>query len=276
MSKQAISERPISNRDWALYAHHRTRLTEAILSSITRAGGRLCVLGAGYCNDLDLERLSVEFSEIHLVDIDAAALGAAVARQTPIVRSRLRPHAKVDLSGLSGRLGKWKRRPPTLSQVHAAGATTTQGLLARLPGPFDLVVSACVLTQMAFAARDQLGDAHPMLPAVRLSLIATHVHTLVGLTAIGGSALFVCDLSSSSLFPLHEVEPTQDLREVMGRIVGSGRFYHAANPAPIEGLLTGETFCRRVAAPTLLDPWLWTGRLDRTYFVYALRIPRHA
>jgi hypothetical protein len=49
-------------------------------------------------------------------------------------------------------------------------------------------------------------------------------------------------------------------------VVEKGACYWAANPDIVAGLL-GE-----VAEPELLPPWLWTGPLDRTYLVYALRL----
>jgi hypothetical protein len=262
--------------DWTLYAEHRARFTEAILSGANGAGGRLCVLGAGKCNDVDLERLALTFSEIHLVDIDPAALGGAVARQTPAVRARLRPHARVDLSGISKRLGRWKRRPPTVAQIEASADATLESILSRLPGPFDVVASACVLTQMSFAVRGELGDAHPMLKLVRLSVMATHLNALVGLTAPGGTSLFVSDLASTSTFSQGEMRSSLDSRDLMDRIVASGSAYHSANPAVIRAILAQEPLQARVEEAALLDPWLWTGRLGRTYLVYALRIPRRA
>jgi hypothetical protein len=262
--------------DWTLYAGHRAHLTEAILASTTHPEGRLCLLGAGRCNDVDLDRLALAFSEIHLVDVDPVALGAAVARQTPAVRSRLRPHARVDLSGMARRLGRWKRRAPTVAQIEATADATLRSLLARLPGPFDVVASACVLTQMAFALRDELGDIHPMLKLVRLSVMATHLNTMIGLTAGGGTALFVSDLVSSNLFPIREMDSSRGPRELMNEIVASGRSYHAANPSLILAILAEQPLGPLVDEPDFLEPWLWTGPLGRTYFVYALRIRRLA
>jgi hypothetical protein len=43
--------------DWTLFAEHRARLTETVVASATPAG-RLCILGAGRCNDVDLDRLA--------------------------------------------------------------------------------------------------------------------------------------------------------------------------------------------------------------------------
>jgi hypothetical protein len=264
-------------RRWTLYAHHRERLTDAILASSACFGARrprMCILGAGECNDVDLSRLSATYSEIHLVDIDPEALARGVSRQTPSVRMRLRPHAGIDLSGMTKHLAKWRRVPPTSAQIDAVGRLASASVLQRLQGPFDVVVSACVLTQMAFALREGLGDGHCSLWPARLSLIATHLHTLINLTAAGGVSLFVSDMVSSDLYPVHELEPGESLRGVMNRVVESGAVFHTANPSLIRALLDGDSFCDRLLGTQLLEPWLWTGPLDRTYLVYAIRMDR--
>jgi hypothetical protein len=259
------------DKDWELYATHRHRLTEALISSVAHAGGRLCVLGAGRCNDLDFERLVPSFPEIHLVDLDAAAVRAAIRRQPAALRPKLRVHAPVDLSGLSKRLKKWRQAAPSAASLEATASATASALVAGLSGPFDVVVSACMLTQMSFHVRDVLGDGHPMLAAVRTCLVDVHLSTLVGLTAPGGVGLLVTDLASSTYVSLDAVASEQSLRDVMQRIVASGKFYHAANP-----LLIQRAFARHALAdrPELLDPWLWTGANDRTYLVSAYRVCR--
>ena len=262
-----------SSDEWALYADHRAHFTEALLSSALRQGGRICVLGAGNCNDVDLERLAATFSEIHLVDIDSAALARAAARQPASVRGLLHRHAPVDLSGLSKRLKKWKAAAPTPSGLEASAASAVQSIVASLPGPFDVVASACVLTQMSFHLRDVLGESHAMLGSIRISLVATHLSTLARLTKVGGVSLFSSDLTSSNFYPVGELSPVGNLRDAMNQIVETGRFYHAANPHLIRDVLLrheGE----RVGEPEWLDPWIWTGSLGRIYLVYALRFRR--
>jgi hypothetical protein len=231
-------------------------------------------LGAGECNDVDLARLTATFSEIHLVDIDPVALGRGVSQQTPSVRARLHPHAGVDLSGMYKSLARWRRKPPSLAQIDAVGRLASHSVLSRLRGPFDVVVSACVLTQMAFALRERLGDQHHSLWPARLSLIGTHLHTLISLTAAGGVSLFVSDMVSSDLFPLHAVDPGASLHRVMNQAIESGAVYHAANPALIRALLEGDSFRDRLLGNEVLEPWLWTGPLGRTYLVYAIRMYR--
>jgi hypothetical protein len=267
-----VSER--GQNDWELYAAHRARLTDALVESarLAQASGttatrpkRLAVLGAGNCNDIDLPRLAEAFGEIHLVDMDGTALARAVARQPDDVRPRLHRHA-VDLSGLPARrLGRWRRVPPAATEIEAAAGAALDSILTKLGGPFDVVASTCVLTQMAFALREALGERHPALEAARFALMRTHLSTLVGLTAPGGVALFASDVVSSTTYALDEAAgraPTDLLRDV----VASGAAYFAANPELVAGLLA------EVGTPELLEPWLWTGPLARTYLVYALRV----
>jgi hypothetical protein len=261
--------------DWALYAGHREQLTAALLASAPKPGARLCILGAGKCNDLDLAALTQQFSEIHLVDIDAPAMASAIARQKPEVRARLRPHVPVDLSGLSSKkLGKWQRKAPTRTELEAYETTTLAGIIARLPGPFDVVASTCILTQMSFALRQALGERHPMLAPIRLALMATHLRSLAALTLVGGSCLFACDVVSSTSYPL-EALGERDLNEVLNDVVSSGSSYFAANPKLIRDALRHHPdLAERAAEPEQLPPWLWTGPLGRTYLVYALRFER--
>jgi hypothetical protein len=263
--------------DWALYAAHRARFSAALLSSANGRGGRLCILGAGKCNDVDLEQLLETFSEIHLVDLDPSALATATARQTASVRARLRPHAPVDLAGLSSkRLAKWQRKPPTRAELAVHEAATLSAITSRLRGPFDVVASACVLTQMSFALREALGERHSMLAPIRSSVMATHLKSLVALTAVGGRCLFTCDLVSSSAYPpLSAVTPESDLSAVMREIVDQGASYFAANPKLIRDIMLHDpTLAEHAGEPEQLEPWLWTGPFERSYLVYALRFER--
>jgi hypothetical protein len=259
---------------WNLYAGHRAHITDLLLRSAK--GGRLCLLGAGHCNDVDLDQLAAHYAAIHLVDIDRAALLAAVSRQTPAVQAVLHTHAPLDLSGFAHNLKRWKRAAPTARDIVSASSLAIASLAA-LPGPFDVVASTCVLTQMSFNARDALGDAHPMLAPLRVSLVKTHLVTLLGLTAPGGTALLVSDLTSGNAFPLADVSSARDLFDVMGDIIEKGAFYHAANPNLIEEIIRAEPALHAIAGESeLLEPWLWTGEFDRMYFVYALRFQRRA
>jgi len=260
--------------DWELYAAHREKFSQAVLSVAPSTAGRLCVLGAGKCNDLDLARLSLAFRELHLVDLDPAALASAVSREAPDVRRQLIPHAPVDLSVLSAkRASKWQRRAPTNAELATAADNTLQGLLARLPGPFDVVVSACVLTQLGFALTQSFREPHPALSPLRLAVVRTHLQTLLELTAPHGTALFVSDLASSTHYPaLVQLPADAPLDDVLRDVVKARSFYQVARPDLISDLLT-ELSERE---PEPLSPWLWTGPQDRTYLVYGYELRRNS
>ena len=114
-----------------LYAGHRERATAALLDAAP--GGRLCLLGAGNANDLDLESLAGRFEQIHLVDLDPAALARARGRQSATTRSRLHDHAPVDLSGLYHQLDR-----PRLPSADALVTSGAAQVLRQLPAGFDV------------------------------------------------------------------------------------------------------------------------------------------
>ena len=256
--------------DWELYAAHREVFTRVVLSASGSTGGRLCVLGAGKCNDLDLRRLGEAFRELHLVDLEPRLLASAIAREAPELRKRLIPHAPVDLSVVTAkRVSKWQRRSPSSAELAELSDATRQSLLARLPGPFDVVVSACVLTQLGFALASSFSDQHPLLGPLRLCIARTHLQTLVELAEPSGSALFVSDLASSTHYPLDTLPEGTSLDDVQRDIVAKRAFYHLARPDMVRDLLEEAAPERKL---TPLSPWLWSGPQSRSYLVYGFRI----
>ncbi|MDF3069651.1 MAG: hypothetical protein K0R38_5252 [Polyangiaceae bacterium] len=252
--------------DWELYAPHREAFTRVVLSAPRPELARLCVLGAGKCNDLDLAQLTEAFREVHLVDLEPALLASAVSREPSVVKQRLVPHAPVDLSFLNEkRASKWKKRPPSAAELRGALDAALHTLLARLPGPFDVVVSACVLTQLGFALTRSLAEPHPLLGPLRLAVARLHLRTLLGLTSGGGTSLLVTDVASSSHYPLVGLPVDADLTSVLMDVVAKRAFYHLAQPELLHDLLI-DLAPERTAAR--LTPWLWSGPQGRTYLVY--------
>ena len=102
----AVAEQVASNASAigheATFADHRARLTREIADRAPATGrGRLCLLGAGNANDVDLDALADRFAEIHLVDIDPVAVARAIARVQPARRAQIVAQAPVDASGFS-------------------------------------------------------------------------------------------------------------------------------------------------------------------------------
>lgn len=267
-SKPALFERAQraeqkGNRDirdlWQRYAGHRQHLTDQLLA--LAPGGRLCVLGAGNANDLDLEALAARFDEIHLVDIDPGALSRATGRQTPSTRAKLRGCAPVDLSGLYRQLDR--PRPPAPDQLVAAAAAE---VLARLPAGFDVVASCCVLSQMSWALETLLQPDAALVPALQQALVRVHLRTLLGLLAPAGAALLAADLISSDHCDL---EGAADLPALAGRLAADRLAFPVSNPELIRQILRRDPALAG-ASLTQGQPWLWDGPKELTYLVCPL------
>jgi hypothetical protein len=259
----------------ARYESHRRHLTVALVDAAVTNPGRLCLLGSGNGNDVELATLAEHFAEIHLADLDRAAVDRAIGRQTSDVRRRLKPAAPIDLSGMLEALDTWARRSPTLGEIEQRTAAAHEAVAARLEGPFDVVASTCLLTQISWAADHLLGREHPMLNPVREALIAVHLRTLATLVAPGGTALVFSDVLSSRTYPLELLSDDDDLTAVLHRATDAGNFYPGANPSLLRRLPRRDPFLsQHLDAGEWLPPWLWQGPLDRTYLVLAIRFRR--
>lgn len=257
------------------FRSHRERLTQLLLEGEPRADERLCVLGAGNAFDLELERLLARFAEVHLVDIDAAALGRARERVPNGPRSRLLAHAPLDLSGLFEHLERWGNLDITPQELVVAPANGAKRIAAALPGPFEVVASTCLLTQLQLALLQVLGDAHPLFVAVREFLTLTHLRTLAALTKSGGRALLITDLCDTSTLPSDRLRDDADLQALMNEMVATGRVIYAAHPGPLQLALDDDPVLKRAFAPAqLCRPWLWQNGPQRRFLVYALSLRR--
>jgi hypothetical protein len=278
--RELIEEQQLSNQSAVPYfdtfAQHRERLTAAV-SARHRPGSseRLCVLGAGNAYDLDLPRLATLFREIHLVDIDEDALARAYARQDAATQARLFLHAPIDLSGLFDRIEAWRGFRVTPDELAAYPDAASDRIVKSLPAPFDVVVSACVLTQMQLSMLSVLSASHSLFEAARQLLNLMHLRTVAKLLVPHGRAILASDLSSNLLFPLSP-EAT-DLKAVLIDVLCAGKFFYAAHPDLLLWASQEDPVLRRLARVSPpLDVWLWQNGTERTFLVYALEIERIA
>jgi hypothetical protein len=260
--------------DRETFAAHRARLM-ALIEAAAR-GGSLCVLGAGNGSDLDVPALAKAFDEIHLVDLDGAALDRCVKALPAKVRGRVTTHAGVDLTGFLDHLDDWGEAFPSTPELGQAAVGAIQGLLGKLGRRFDAVVSTCVLSQLAVpyhrawvlpaAAWAQLHDA----------TTAVHLSTLAGAVEPGGAGVLVFDVLTSRQEPeLRILEGAgQEALEawIEERAATSGL---GADPDP-EGLLRrlrSPGLERLVDSPRLTRPWLWNIGAE-SQLVYGLMFGR--
>jgi hypothetical protein len=261
------------------FSELRNRVTALLSARAARDGGsRLCVLGAGNCYDADLERLTSLYREVHLVDIDTAALDRAWDRQSATVRARLVRHRSLDLSGVLARLERWRELAVTLEELATHAGAAAVGIVSALPGPFERVVSACVLSQLQLSVVNGLSPAHPLFDAVRQVVNVTHLRTLAALAAPGdGRALLVSDVSSNGIAPLGPCEPGADLRDLLVELIRQGRVIHVVRPDVLSQVVSEDpALGKMVTVSPVLDAWLWQNGPERTFLVYALELSRRA
>jgi hypothetical protein len=278
-AEQQFEEQRVSNQSalthFDAFRGHRQNLTELLLQSQRQGADRLCVLGAGNAYDLELERLLTHFAEVHLVDIDAEALARARARVPEGPRARLFGHGPLDLSGMFEHLERWGRLQITPQELMAAPAAGAKRIAAALPGPFDVVASTCLLTQLQLSLLQVLGDRHQLFVALREFLTLTHLRSLAALTKPGGHALLVTDLCESSVFPSGRPRDDADLAPLMQELVAAGHVIHSSHPELIRVTLGDDpVLARAFEVAEQSAPWLWQNGPERRFLVYGLKLPR--
>jgi hypothetical protein len=269
-----------NNRDtaaaWDRYGPHRRAVTALVSASVP--GGRLCVLGAGNANDLELEALARQFSAVHLVDIDQSAIARAAARQDAPTRDKLHLHGGLDLSGLTDRLGAWTRRPPDAAALAALPGEIAARVASALPGPFDLVVSTCLLSQICRACHRTFGDAPAVaatLGRVARAAVVTHLEVMIQLTAPGGTSLLVTDAISSETYPLGELFTADRGAALLDELARTDRLLTGTSPHLISKLLRHDPARGPLVEDVRLKaPWLWQLSPTCTLLVYALAFRR--
>lgn len=277
LARQAHSNRSVAGHE-GHFAAHRTRLTHEIASRAPAGGaGRLCLLGAGNANDVDLPALLARFREVHLVDIDSDAVGVAVGRLAADQRPRVKAHAPIDVSGIFGQLEGWSRTPPTSAEIARAVDAAPAQVTAALPGPFDVVVSCCLLTQLQLVLLEIVGDRNPRFDELRTAVNTIHVRTLLALLAPRGVALLVTDLTASATYPFDALDPDVNLTALMGDLLAAGNVIHAAHPGRLSAVVRRDpTLAGRYDLKLPIGPWLWHNGPDQTYLVYAMEVTPRA
>ena len=275
--KQSSLNRSTSGQ-WHLYASHRRELERLLVP--TSPGGRICVLGAGNCNDLDLRWLTQVYREVQLVDIDPEALSRGAKFQKVDQSDRLRLRGSIDLTGLADRLGKWKQALPSVDGIQTSlqlAATPTAKLAGELGGPFDVILSPCVLSQLLMPLHDSIGGAHPAFGPMLAAMRARHFRLMVDLLSPGGRGVFACDLLSSvALRDLARV-PKEQLAGVMQKMLVAGKCFSGLEPAAITRFLTRDPIVSpQVERVQTGPPWLWHLGLNKTYAVYAVTFHKRA
>jgi hypothetical protein len=258
------------------FASHRTHMMEfirgaALLLPVPVNEQRsLTILGAGNCLDIDLQNLCELFSAIRLIDIDRSAVEFAVARQA--VADRVQITAPLDLADPLNRF------------LSTAGPTTdVASVLEVLSQPFsqlpaepaDLVVSACVLSQILESLAPRISQSRPGFEPLIQALRRGHLRRMLQLLKSDGYGLFVSDLVSSETVPELATCTDAELPSVVKRSLNDRNFFSGLNPAVVLSDLQQELSTAESQSFTLkiFPPWKWQMG-PRVYAVYAILFSR--
>jgi hypothetical protein len=271
LGRRQIAFNETSRDQWEAFGEHRRSLTAALVGNATARRSRLCVLGAGNANDLDLPALLAVHREVHLVDIDSQALASGAERQGVAKDLRLRLHGGVDFSAMLGVLSDCtpaSELGPAEFEAMAAWPASRTAVV--VPGGFDLVASTCVLSQILETAAFSLGKDHRQLADARAALLAGHLRLMARLTAPGGEAVLVSEVTSSEMLAELPGLANEEVAGLLTKLRREGDHYRGVHPRQLLAALRSDSSIRPlIVAARELSPWRW--RLhDRTYLVGAI------
>ncbi|AGA28772.1 hypothetical protein [Singulisphaera acidiphila] len=261
-----------SRGQWDGFAGHRERVTQLLAAGGRPGESRLCVLGAGNCNDLDLPTLLKAHGNVYLVDLDHDALAQGAERQGVAVHPALHRLGGIDLTGMIDDLANWSATTSIgLRELVSLVEEPTRLVVPNLPGPFDLVASTCLLSPLVGNAFHSVGESHPQFMAIVQSIRAGHLRLLSRLTAPGGTALLITDIVSSETLPALPTVADSALPDLMNAIVRERNYFHGVNPDVLWAAFEEDPVLRAlVTERESLAPWRWKLHA-RLYLVWAIR-----
>ncbi|WP_040889627.1 hypothetical protein [Zavarzinella formosa] len=266
-----------TSRDrWNIFGSHREKVTGLLAADSTPGSSRLCVLGAGNCNDLNLGELLAAHGEIHLVDLDGEALQDGIAKQGLADNATVRCHGGIDVTGMLDKLALWTPH----AMIQDSDLTDCTEEPARqieevLPGPFDVVASTCLLSQLIDSVVRAVGERHPRFVELMQAVRAGHLRLLSRLIAPGGVGVLITDVVSTVSFLGLDNVPETELPGVLDRLIRERNFFHGVNPSVLVSLFRSDpVLSSQVVALEPLPPWRWDIG-PRRYLVFALRMRRN-
>lgn len=265
-------QRNADSRDrWECFVAHRRKVTDLLLGAHPTEQGRLCVLGAGNCNDLELSELTKAYAEVHLVDLDEAAVSGGVAAQDPAQPNRIHVHGGIDLAGCNEIVSSWTpERSPAAADIQRCLATVTSCPAPQLPAPFNVVASVCLLTQLIDSVSISLGSGHPSFMELLTRVRRRHIRLLLELLQPGGTAILITDFVSSVTCPALAATSADDLPALAANLIKVRNFFTGTNPAALHALFeTDGVVAPQVGRLEVTRPWLWDFG-PRTYAVCAI------
>lgn len=258
---------------WDSYAPHRDIVTRLILDAGSDHDGSLTVLGAGNCNDLNLNQLAEAFKTVRLVDVDRASVEDGVIRQRHVPGGSSFSIDEADLSGIFPTLAALNEAEISEGQIQKLTELAEDAQPENLPAPADVVISTGLITQLVEATIKTVGTTHAVdsgSPGVQLiqAVRRRHLRLLSELTQPGGTAILITEVVSSDTAPEICHTPVARLPKVLAGCLAAGNFFTGLHPGILFSELSSKEFAPEFASVQAAAPWLWQFTA-RTYAVVA-------
>ena len=257
-----------TSQHWDLYEGHRSHVMSLLKEIQVGGNGRICILGAGNCNDIDLALLSELFSEVHLVDWDAQALHEGIKKQQ-VDQQSLIVHSGIELTGVGHYLGRWKKAAPTSQEINEVVSLLSEPHSTGIKKVFDVVLSSSLLTQLIEYPVALLGLHHPRMEEVALHIRAAHFRLMMSLMAPAGTGLLVTELISSDTCKELPDYPEHKLAELQFELIQQEKIFTGTNSHELTPALMADPFIApQISITRLTAPWRWQLSPTRFFLAY--------
>ncbi len=236
----------------------------------------LTVWGAGNTNDLDLPAICARFKMVQLIDLDLESLQRAKQRDdlSDADREKLRLVGNCDSTGLLPQLAALAERAEQAANDQTA-SFIADAVKARprclSPGEAeilktDVVVSACMLSQLIDSVFKTLGDDFERINDVVLAVRDNHLRMLLDAVDSGSVVALVTDFVSSDTLPeLNNEMSSQEFVDLVVGAINAKNFFTGTNPAALQQRLTALREDRQGFAGAesgklkivTTQPWRW-------------------
>ncbi|MEM9411127.1 MAG: hypothetical protein AAGA30_08445 [Planctomycetota bacterium] len=258
----AANRQPLASSDnqptdklsyWEAFRNHRGILTNFIKRQSPPFSDSLCVLGAGFCNDLDLNELAANFQQLTLVDIAKKDLSLGLRQQDLSESESLKIVGDYDVTGVHDLFLKFQEsqeRSDLESLVTEMESFHPSGL-----GVFDSVASTCLLSQLMFHAYESVTEGHERFVEILQKVRLQHIRVMLDLIKPGGVGFLFTDFVSSESLP--ELFTTRNLKETVENAIAERNFLHGLNPTMVARVFEEPEVKSELKNIKVTDPWRW-------------------
>jgi len=256
---------------WSIYLSHREKIQHLLIETLQPVSARLCVLGAGNCNDLDLTDLTSRFAQVHLVDIDQQCLVNSIERQAPPYPEKLILHGGFDVTGILKTLGNWQRNQPKQESIDYCVREAMAFVGLPFLGRFEVTISTCLLTQIIDSVVSITGSnsiPFKLIQALRLR----HLRLLAELLLPGGVGILVTDFA---LTHGHTTKSRKGSPQDGNDPLCQGSHFLGVSPKELYKMVKNDIALQSVLHQAqITPPWFWQQNYRRSLLVTAIQFRR--